>query len=141
MTLAFHADSVWRSAIEESEAEAASASQTSSEDTVLPFPLQGEALLVTLAHVLRERFGGEGPDCDPSLFTISRGASCRLMIGRAAYVEFHKDKSKVPFRVAVEAEPDTIVSVQTSDFNTVIRIVVHYVRHELRGSTKFEAAS
>lgn len=128
-------------AVKGSVPEAMPSSQTSAGNAVLEFPVRGEALLVTLAHVLRERFGEQGPDCDPSLFTISRGAACRLTIGRGAYVEFHRNKSRAPFLVAVEVEPDTTVSVHTPDFSTVARMVVHYVRHERRDAAKLEAAS
>ncbi len=92
---------------------------------LLPFPIRGEALLVKLAGVLRNRVEEHGPDRDPLLLTISRRPRSRLSIDRAAYVEFDVESSE--YRVAVEASPGMRVIVETADFDALVEFVAQYV--------------
>lgn len=106
---------------------------------VLPFPISGEAVLVRLAHVLRDRIGSAGSDGDRLLLTISRGPRCRLTIDDSAYVEFWHDKPS--FHVAIEAAPDTTVSLTTDDFDIVVGCIAHYLVEKLAVQAILEVAS
>jgi hypothetical protein len=104
---------------------------------VLLFPIRGEALLVRLADVLRSRLAQQRPDHDPLLLTISRSPGSRLLIDGAAYVDYLSDSST--YRAAVEAKPDTKVIVETSDFDTLVRFIVHYLTDRLSDPAATEA--
>jgi len=53
---------------------------------LLPFPIRGEALLVKLADLLRERVATHRFERDPLLLKISRCPGSRLSLDRFAYV-------------------------------------------------------
>lgn len=106
---------------------------------LLPFPLRGEALLVQLAGQLRARIASYKPDRDPLILLISRCPGSRLSIDRAAYVEFLADRGT--YCVAIEAQPDTKVTLETTDFDTVVQFVVQYVAERLSNPAALDVAS
>ena len=106
---------------------------------LLQFPVRGEALLVRLADLLRTRIEVRGPDADPLILLISRCPGSRLSIDRSAYVEFLADRCV--YCVAIEAQPDTRVTMETTDFDTVVNFVVQYVSSRLSEKVLLEAAS
>jgi hypothetical protein len=106
---------------------------------LLQFPVRGEALLVRLADLLRSRIADRGLEHDPLLLLISRCPGSRLSIDRSAYVEFLADRCV--YHVAIEAQPDTRVTVETTDFDTVVRFVVQYVAERLSDKVLLEVAS
>ena len=106
---------------------------------LLQFPVRGEALLVRLADLLRSRIADRGLERDPLLLLISRCPGSRLSIDRSAYVEFLADRCV--YCVAIEAQPDTRVTVETTDFDTVVKFVVQYVAERLSEKVFLEAAS
>ncbi|WP_315833173.1 hypothetical protein [Bradyrhizobium prioriisuperbiae] len=108
-------------------------------NAILPFPIHGEALLVKLAEVLRNRIEDRGPDRNPLMLTMSRYPAARLWIDRTAYVEIRGGQSA--YHVAIEAAPDTVVSMETTDFDTLVRFVMQYVAGRLSESTALGAAS
>ncbi|WP_245311119.1 hypothetical protein [Bradyrhizobium valentinum] len=106
---------------------------------LLQFPVRGEALLVRLADLLRSRIADRGLERDPLFLLISRCPGSRLSIDRTAYVEFLADRCV--YCVAIEAQPDTRVTVETTDFDTVVKLVVQYVAERLSEKVFLEAAS
>jgi hypothetical protein len=106
---------------------------------VLQFPVRGEALLVRLADLLRSRIADRRLERDPLLLRISRCPGSRLSIDRTAYVEYLADRCV--YCVAVEAQPDTRVTVETTDFDTVVKFVVQYVAARLSEKVLLEVAS
>ncbi|WP_249733711.1 hypothetical protein [Bradyrhizobium sp. sGM-13] len=106
---------------------------------LLQFPVRGEALLVRLADLLRSRIADRRLERDPLLLLISRCPGSRLSIDRSAYVEFLADRCT--YYVAIEAQPDTRVTVETADFDTVVKFVVQYVAERLSEKVLLEAAS
>jgi hypothetical protein len=107
---------------------------------VLAFPIRGEALLVRLAEGLRERLpSGALEPADPFLLTLSRGPRSRLSIDRDAYVEFHAERAA--FHLIIDAAPDARVTLETTDFDTLVKFVMQYVAEERRDLGMFEAAS
>jgi hypothetical protein len=104
---------------------------------VLPFPLRGEALLVKLADRLRSRFTETELERDLLLLTISRCPDSRLSIDHDAYVEFHADAAM--YHVAIEAVPDTRIMLDTTDFDTVVNFVAHYLAGRLPMSASLGA--
>lgn len=106
---------------------------------LLQFPVRGEALLVRLADLLRSRIADRGLERDPLFLLISRCPGSRLSIDRSAYVEFLADRCV--YYVAIEAQPDTRVTVETTDFDTVVKFVVQYVAERLSEKVFLEAAS
>jgi len=106
---------------------------------LLQFPVRGEALLVRLADLLRSRVADRGLERDPLLLRISRCPGSRLSIDRSAYVEFLADRCM--YCLAIEAQPDTRVTVETTDFDTVVKFVVQYVVERLSEKVFLEAAS
>ncbi|MDB5608146.1 MAG: hypothetical protein JWP25_5046 [Bradyrhizobium sp.] len=110
---------------------------------LLQFPLRGEALLVKLADLLRMRIANSpasrGPEHDPLLLTMSRCCGSRLSIDRTAYVEFIANRSS--YHVAIEAAPDTTVTLDTTDFDTLVKFVVQYVTERLSEPATPEVAS
>ena len=106
---------------------------------LLQFPVRGEALLVRLADLLRSRIADRRLERDPLLLRISRCPGSRLSIDRSAYVEFLADRCM--YCVAIEAQPDTRVTVETTDFDTVVNFVVQYVAERLSEKVFLEAAS
>jgi hypothetical protein len=112
---------------------------TAQSGILLQFPVRGEALLVRLADLLRSRIADRGLERDPLLLRISRCPESRLSIDRSAYVEFLADRCV--YCVAIEAQPDTRVTVETTDFDTVVKFVVQYVAERLSEKVLMEVAS
>jgi hypothetical protein len=110
---------------------------------LLQFPLRGEALLVKLADLLRKRIGNSaasrGPGRDPLLLTMSRCSGARLSIDRTAYVEFIANRSS--YHVAIAAAPDTTVTLDTTDFDTLVKFVLQYVTERVSDPATLEVAS
>jgi hypothetical protein len=106
---------------------------------LLCFPIHGEALLVKLADLLRKRIADRGPRPEPLLLMMSRCPGSRLSIDRTAYVEF--DADRCAYHVAIEAAPDTKVTLETTDFDTVVKFVVQYVTERFSGPAALEVAS
>jgi hypothetical protein len=109
------------------------------EAAVLHFPIRGEALLARLAELLRDRLPSGAERGDPFLLTLSRGQRPRLSIDRAAYVEFHAEHAS--FHLIVDAGPDSRVTLETTDFDTLVKFVVQYLADGCRDREQFEAAS
>ena len=106
---------------------------------VLRFPIHGEALLVKLADLLRKRVASRGLERDPLLLMMSRCPWARLSIDRIAYVDFLADR--LAYRLVIEAEPDARFTLDTTDFDTVVKFVVQYISYRNSGSVALEAAS
>jgi len=106
---------------------------------LLQFPVRGEALLVRLADLLRSRIADRKLECDPLFLRISRCPGYRLSIDGSGYVEFLADRSV--FCLAIEAQPDTRVTVETTDFDTVVKFIVQYVAAQLSEKVLLEVAS
>lgn len=106
---------------------------------VLPFPVRGEALLVKLADRLRSRFADGELERDLLLLTMSRCPESRLSIDHDAYVEFHADQSV--YHVAIETVPDTRIMLDTTDFDTAVNFIAHYLAGRLPASVALEAIS
>jgi hypothetical protein len=107
--------------------------------TLLPFPIHGEALLVKLAELLRNRVTQLAASGSPFNLTISRAARSRLLIDDSSYVEFHPRCSA--YHVVVEAAPATTVTIVTTDFDTLVQFVVQYVEGRLAEHAALEVAS
>ncbi len=107
--------------------------RTASGGVILQFPLHGEALLVKLADTLRNRLAidpaGYATERDRLLLTMSRCPGSRLSIDACANVEF--DSGQSVYRMTIEAAPDTTVTLNTSDFDTLVNFVVQYVAERL----------
>jgi hypothetical protein len=110
---------------------------------ILQFPLHGEALLVKLAETLRSRIvvspARRGTECDPFLLTMSRCPGSRLSIDARAHVEF--DAGLSVYRMTIEAAPDTMVTLNTTDFDTLVNFVVQYIAERLSTPATLEVAS
>ena len=105
---------------------------------VFHFPIHGEALLVRLADLLRKRAVNRGLERDPLLLLISRCPTPRLSIDHTAYIDFLADRST--YRFVIEAAPDAKVTLDTTDFDIVVKFVVQYVTDQISGPA-LEAAS
>jgi hypothetical protein len=106
---------------------------------VLRFPIHGEALLVQLADLLRKQVASRRLERDPLLLMMSRCPGSRLSIDRIAYVDFLADRSS--YRLVMEAAPDARFTLDTTDFDTVVKFVVQYVAYRISGLLALEAAS
>jgi hypothetical protein len=107
---------------------------------LLAFPIRGEALLVRLAEGLRDRLPPSAlKEADPFLLTLSRGARPRLSIDREAYVEFHAENAT--FHLVIDASPESRVTLETTDFDTLVKFAVQYVAEERRDLRSLEVAS
>ncbi|MBR0960669.1 hypothetical protein JQ566_25365 [Bradyrhizobium japonicum] len=106
---------------------------------VLHFPIRGEALLVKLADLLRKQVASGAPERDPLLLTMSRCPGSRLSIDRIAYVDFLADRST--YHVVIEAAADARITLDTTDFDTVVNFVVQYVTGRNSGPVALEAVS
>jgi hypothetical protein len=107
---------------------------------LLAFPIRGEALLVRLTEGLRERLPSAALElADPFLLTLSRGPRLRLSIDRDAYVEFYAESAA--FHLIIDAAPDSRVTLETTDFDTLVKFVMQYVAEERGDLRMFEAAS
>jgi hypothetical protein len=106
---------------------------------VLPFPIHGEALLVRLADLLRNRFFNLGPAHDPFLFALSRRPGSRLTIDCKSFVEFVPSRSEFRFEIVVP--PNTNINLTTPDFDALVEFVVQYVAARLAETRSLEVAS
>ncbi|UWU73900.1 hypothetical protein N2603_27955 [Bradyrhizobium huanghuaihaiense] len=106
---------------------------------VLHFPIRGEALLVKLADLLRKQVASRVPERDPLLLVMSRGPGSRLSIDRVAYVDFLADRST--YHVVIEAAPDATITLDTTDFDTVVNFVMQYVTGRNSEPVALEAVS
>lgn len=106
---------------------------------VLPFPIRGEALLVRLADLLRSRVANYSAGRHAFLLTMSRAPRSCLVIDRASYVEFHAGRSM--YHVVVEAASETTVTLDTTDFDTLVQFVVQYINGRLSELRALEVAS
>jgi hypothetical protein len=106
---------------------------------LLSFPIRGEALLVKLAAELRKRVADYGPQRDPFLLTIARCPGARLAIDRHACVEFITGQST--YRVIVSIAEGTRFTLETADFDTLVKFVAQYVTDRLSEPMVWEAAS
>jgi hypothetical protein len=106
---------------------------------LLRFPIRGEVLLVKLAERLRTRIAGQRLQHDPLLLDISRHSHSRMLIDRAAHVEFHAQRAT--FYVVVETMPDTTIRIETTDFDTVVKFVLQYIDDRLADAAMLEAVS
>jgi hypothetical protein len=106
---------------------------------LLPFPIHGEALLVKLAEVLRNRVADRVLECDPLLLQMSRCPQSRLSVDRRAYIEFHEERCE--YRAVIEASEETKVILETADFDVLVDFVLPYVVARLAEPAALEAAS
>jgi hypothetical protein len=110
---------------------------------ILQFPLHGEALLVKLADTLRSRIAvspvRRGTERDPLLLTMSRCPGSRLSIDARANVEF--DAGLSLYCMTIEAAPDTTVTLNTTDFDTLVNFVVQYIAERFSTPATLEVAS
>ena len=106
---------------------------------LLPFPIRGEALLVRLAGVLRDSLMCNAPGAGPFLLTLSRVPRSRLSIDGAAYVEFRAETAT--FQLTVETAPDSRMTLETGDFDTLVKFVVEYIAEKRRDPRQLEVAS
>ncbi|KPF96846.1 hypothetical protein IP86_15205 [Rhodopseudomonas sp. AAP120] len=88
---------------------------------VLAFPVRGEALLVKLAGMLRDRTAGQADD--PFRLTLSNGRYRRLSIDRDAYVEYHAEDGS--FQLKIDAPPSRL-TLETTDFALLVKFVLQY---------------
>ena len=106
---------------------------------LLPFPIRGEALLVRLADVLRDSLMCNAPGAGPFSLTLSRVPRSRLSIDGAAYVEFRAETAT--FQLMVETAPDSRMTLETEDFDTLVKFVVQYIAEKRRDPSELEVAS
>jgi hypothetical protein len=106
---------------------------------LLPFPIQGAALLVKLADQLRSKIESEAASRDAFDLAISRRPHVRLMIDGAAYVEYQADRAM--YHVVIELVHDTRIKVETGDFDTVVKFVAQYVTDRMSDAVTMETAS
>jgi hypothetical protein len=109
---------------------------------VLPFPIRGEALLVSLANELRGRVtAGELEDWgdDPSRPPIARGRRARLSIDRDAYVEFNAEDET--FHLKIDAAPVLTLTLETKEFTRLVEFVFQYFVERDRGLRQVEVVS
>lgn len=106
---------------------------------LLPFPVHGEALLVKLAEVLRNRIAEREPDWDPLLLQMSRCPQSRLSIDHSAYIEFDQDRCE--YRAVIEASQETKVILVTVNFDALVDFVLPYIAARLTRPAALEAAS
>jgi hypothetical protein len=119
---------------------AAPAGDRGSEAVLLAFPIRGEALLVRLAEGLRDRLPPNAlKEADPFQLTLSRGPRPKLSIDREAYVEFHAESAS--FHLVIDAAPDSRVTLETTDFDTLVKFAVQYVAEERHDLGTLEVAS
>ncbi len=106
---------------------------------VLPFPIRGEALLVKLAEVLRARIATVALSPNLFLLTMSRAPRSCLAIDHASYIAF--DAERATFHVVLEASPDTTITLDTTNFDTLVQFVVEYVNGRISEFRTLEVAS
>jgi hypothetical protein len=106
---------------------------------LLPFPVHGEALMVRLAELLRERVADRNPVQEPFLLTMSPRRASRLAIDHRSSVEFVGSRSE--FRFEVDVSPTTNIVIRTHDFDALVEFIVEYVSARLAEPPSLEAAS
>ena len=106
---------------------------------LLLFPIRGEALLVRMADRLRQRVGDARWDEDSRFLTVLRCPHSRLVIDRHTYVEF--DPGRATYRAVLDAAPETRLTIETSNFDSVVSFVVQYVDDRLSDGMSLEAVS
>lgn len=106
---------------------------------VLPFPIRGEALLVKLAELLRRRVSGRAIRPDAFALTIARNPRTRLVVDCSSYVEF--DPNIETYCMVVAAGAGTTITVATTDFDTIVQIVIQYIDGRLIDVADLEVAS
>jgi hypothetical protein len=106
---------------------------------LVPFPIHGEALLVKLADALRNRVAGTCSAHDPLLLKMSRHPGTRLAIDQSAYVEF--DAARATYHAVIEATSDTKVTLDTTDFDTLVSFVAQYVTERPAEPATLESVS
>ncbi len=57
----------------------------------------------------------------------------------SSYIEFHPDRST--YHVEVVADSDTTITLETTNFDTLVQFVVQYVDDRLSEATVLEVAS
>jgi hypothetical protein len=95
---------------------------------VLAFPVRGEALLVTLAGMLRSRIA-QNPRHDLFDLAVVHEPSPHLRPDRASYVEFEPERAV--YRLSVALCPTTALTIETEDFDQIVAFVVEYVNDRL----------
>ncbi len=106
---------------------------------LLPFPIRGEALLVKLAELLRARIATVALSPNVFLLTMSRAPRSCLAIDHASYIAF--DAERAAFHVVLEARPDTTITLDTTNFDTLVQFVVEYVNGRISEFRTLEVAS
>jgi hypothetical protein len=106
---------------------------------ILAFPIHGEALLVKLAEVLRNRVADRCPESDPLLLVMSRYPRSRLSIDRRAYIEFYQNCSE--YRAVIEASHETKVILETADFDALVDFVLQYLMGRLAKPAALEVVT
>jgi hypothetical protein len=106
---------------------------------VLAFPVHGEALLVTLAGLLRSRIAAQNPRDDLFQVALSREPSPHLRLDQAAYIEF--EPGRAVYRLVVALGPATTLAIETDDFDQIVAFVVEYVNDRLAESAAAGGAS
>lgn len=100
---------------------------------LVSFPRNGRTRLMLLAHDLRRRFADLGlKEGEPFLIEVSTHPASRLWIDRASCVEFRGDQ--LGYRVVLADAFDTRITFETSDFDTVVELVDHYIIARLADS-------
>jgi hypothetical protein len=113
---------------------------TATGGVLVPFPIHGEALLVKLAEALRNRVVDTRSGRDPLLLKISRHhLGSRLALDQTAYVEFHSDQAT--YHMVIEAASDTKLTLDTTDFDTLVKFVTQYVTERPAEPATLEAVS
>jgi len=109
------------------------------EAAVLRFPIRGEALLVKLADLLRARLATVALSSNPFLVTMSRAPRSRLLIDTVSSIEF--DPGRSAFHVVLQASPETTLTLDTTDFDSLVQFVVEYVNGRISECRALEVAS
>jgi hypothetical protein len=110
--------------------EAVPAATTQSKSaTVLAFPIRGDALLVKLAEILKARISEKPEQSHRFRLSLVRAPRLRLVIDEAAHIEF--DVVRSAFTMVVDVEYGTELTLDTAEFDTLVRFVVQYVRDKL----------
>jgi hypothetical protein len=106
---------------------------------VLAFPVRSEALLVTLAGLLRSRIAAQNARPGLFQFAVVREPSPHLRLDHASYVEF--EPGRAVYRLVVALCPVTALTIETGDFDQIVAFVVEYVNDRLAESAALGGAS
>lgn len=102
---------------------------------LLAFPLNGEALLRSIAELVRHRVAGGMDAIDPFLLKLSTRPHPMLQIDSAVRVECSADRSW--YRVVVGAAAAR-VTIETTDLATLFEFVGDYVNAKLSDLAQME---